>query len=493
MPPREVAVDEQLRWMDATEQADLVRSGQISAGELLAEARERIGVINPALNAVIVELDPAHDGLPAPASNTPPDKGGTDHYPFPGVPFLVKDLALEIAGTPFSEGSRWLAGNISRTDQELARRFQRAGLAIVGKTNTCEFGLSPHCEPILHGPTRNPWDLALSTSGSSGGSAAAVAAGLVPMAHGNDLGGSLRYPAAWCGLFGLKPTRGRVPLGPEYGDIAGGLAAEFALTRTVRDAAALLDAVAGPAPGDPYCAPPQQRPYTAEILTAPGRLRIAATPVPNRGQAVHPDYQRTFDATVNLLVSLGHHVEEAHPEPLDRAGHRALRAVYGAAASWIEGYWTNRQGRGPQPGEIEPYTEVLFERGLKVSAADYLQGVEELQRFSRRIAGFFENYDLWLTPTVGWPPLPLGTLTATLVDPLRGEREAGRFLMFDGEYANITGNPAMSIPSGTDSAGLPVGMSFLAAFGAEATLFRLAAQLERANPWAARRPTNTMP
>ncbi|MET3932781.1 amidase [Arthrobacter sp. OAP107] len=493
--PGEVAVDEQLRWMDATEQADLVRSGQVSAAELLAEARDRIRVLNPHLNAVIAELDAARAGNPdaAPAGNPLPDGAGSDDIPFPGVPFVVKDLALEIAGTPFCEGSRWLAGNVSGHDQELARRFRRAGLAIVGKTNTCEFGLSPHCEPLLHGATHNPWDLALSTSGSSGGSAAAVAAGVVPMAHGNDLGGSLRYPAAWCGLFGLKPTRGRVPLGPEYGDVVGGLAAEFALTRTVRDAAALLDAVAGPAPGDPYCAPPQLRSYVAETVTAPGRLRVAATAVPNGGQKVHPDYQRTFDATVDLLGSLGHDVEEAHPEPLDRAGHRAIRAVYGAAAAWIEGYWTRRQGRGPEPGELEPYTEVLFERGRKVSAADYLQGVEELQRFSRRVAGFFEDYDLWLTPTVGWPPLPLGTLTATAEDPLRGEREAGRFLMFDGEYANITGNPAMSVPLGTDSAGLPVGMSFLAGFGAEATLFRLAAQLEQARPWAGQRPSVAVP
>lgn len=300
--------------MDATEQADLVRSGQVSAAELLAEARDRIRTLNPAVNAVIAELDGSSgesgsgeggfQGASSPAGGPgkETDPGGG---PFPGVPFLVKDLALESAGTPFSEGSRWLAGNISRHDQELTRRFRQAGLAIIGKTNTCEFGLSPHCEPLLHGATRNPWDLSLSTSGSSGGSAAAVAAGIVPMAHGNDLGGSLRYPAAWCGLFGLKPTRGRVPLGPEYGDVVGGLAAEFALTRTVRDAAALLDAVAGPAPGDPYWAPPQLRPYVAETVTPPGRLRIAATATPNSGQAVHPDYLRAFDAAVELLGSLG--------------------------------------------------------------------------------------------------------------------------------------------------------------------------------------------
>lgn len=498
-------MDEELRWMDATEQADLVRSGQVSAAELLSEARERVSRLNPALNAVIVELDPGSGGLDDAGPGGPGDGGPDDtgpggpgdggHHdsapaaPFAGVPFLVKDLALEIAGTPFSEGSRWLAGNVSGHDQELARRFRRAGLAVMGKTNTSEFGLSPHCEPALHGATRNPWNLALSTSGSSGASAAAVAAGIVPMAHGNDLGGSLRYPAAWCGVFGLKPSRGRVPLGPEYGDVVGGLAAEHALTRTVRDSAALLDAVAGPAPGDPYWAPPQERPYLAEVRTPPGRLRIAATATPHGGQSAHPDYLRAFEETVELLESLGHTVEEGQPEPLGRAGHRAMRAVYGGAAAWIEAYWTRRLGRGPQPGELEPYTEVLFERGRKVTAGEYLQGMEELQRFTRRVAAFFEDFDLWLTPTVGWPPLPLGTLTATAEDPLRGERQAGRFLMFNGEHANVTGNPAMSVPLATDSAGLPVGFSFLAAYGGEATLFRLAGQLEQARPWAGRRPS----
>ncbi|WP_427018823.1 amidase [Pseudarthrobacter sp. P1] len=468
-------MDEELRCMDAVGQADLVRQGLVSPRELLDAARERIGAIDPILHCIVGHLD-----VPA----MEPDAGS----PFPGVPFLVKDLALEIAGTPFSEGSRWLQGNISGHDQELVRRYRRAGLAILGKTNTPEFGLSPHCEPALHGPTRNPWDLGRSTSGSSGGSAAAVAAGMVPMAHGNDLGGSLRYPAAWCGVFGLKPTRGRVPMGPEYGDVASGFAVEHALTRSVRDSAALLDATAGPSPGDPYWAPQQQRPFLLEVAAPPGRLRIAATAAPNAGQAVHPDYVRVFEETVELLAELGHEVKEAHPEPLDRSGHHAIKAVYAGAAAWIEAYWTRRIGRPPNPGEVEPYTAAVFGRPRAVTAGQYLAGLEELQRFSRQTAGFFGDFDLWLTPTVGWPPLPLGTLSGTGEEPLRGEREAGRFLMFNGEYANITGNPAMSVPVGVDSAGLPVGMHFLGRFGEEAVLFRLAGQLERARPWAGRRP-----
>lgn len=468
-------MDEELRWTDAVGQAELVRSGAVSPDELLDAGRDRIREIDPVLHCIVAHLEPG-------AADPAPDA------PFPGIPFLVKDLSLEIAGTPFTEGSRWLKDNVSSQDQELVLRYRRAGLAILGKTNTPEFGLSPHCEPALHGATRNPWNLGLSTSGSSGGSAAAVAAGMVPMAHGNDLGGSLRYPAAWCGVFGFKPTRGRVPMGPEYGDVAGGFAVEHALTRSVRDSAALLDATAGQSLGDPYWAPPQARPFLIEAGTVPGMLRIAATATPNSGQQVHPDYMRVFEETVELLAGLGHTVTEAHPEGLGRAGHRAVRAVYGGAIAWIEAYWTQRMGRPPEPGEIEPFTAADFERSRAVTGGQYLLGMEELQRFSRRLAGFFEEFDVWMTPTVGWPPLPLGALRGTEGEPLRGEREAGRFLMFDGEYANISGNPAMSVPVGVDSTGLPVGMSFLGRFGDEATLFRLAGQLEKAAPWADRKP-----
>ncbi|MGO4650655.1 amidase [Arthrobacter sp. 2RAF22] len=468
-------MDEELRWTDAVGQAELVQSGAISPGELLDAGRDRIREIDPVLHCIVAHLEPGAEG-PAPGA------------PFPRVPFLVKDLSLEIAGAPFNEGSRWLKDNVSSQDQELARRYRQAGLAILGKTNTPEFGLSPHCEPALHGATRNPWDLGLSTSGSSGGSAAAVASGMVPMAHGNDLGGSLRYPAAWCGVFGFKPTRGRVPMGPEYGDVAGGFAVEHALTRSVRDSAALLDATAGQSPGDPYWAPPRARPFLLEAGTAPGKLRIAATATPNSGQQVHPDYLGVFEETVELLAGLGHSVTEAHPEGLGRAGHRAVRAVYGGAIAWIEAYWTQRMGRPPEAGEIEPFTAADVERSRALTGGQYLLGMGELQRFSRRLAGFFEEFDVWMTPTVGWPPLPLGTLNGTEEEPLRGEREAGRFLMFDGEYANISGNPAMSVPLGVDSAGLPVGMSFLGRFGDEATLFRLAGQLEKAAPWADRKP-----
>src|SRR5690349_10260981 len=236
----------ELATLDATAQAALVSAGEVSASELVAAAIERIEAVDPSVNAVVTPtFDRALDAV----------EGGLPTGPFAGVPYLLKDLATEMAGVRFTEGSRFLTDNVSTFDQELVTRLNKAGLVILGKTNTPEFGLAPSCEPALFGPTRNPWDVGLSTSGSSGGSAAAVAAGMVPFAHGNDLGGSLRYPASACGVFALKPTRARNPLGPEYGDVAAGAASEHALTRSVRDSAALLDATAGPAPGDPYWAP----------------------------------------------------------------------------------------------------------------------------------------------------------------------------------------------------------------------------------------------
>lgn len=478
-------MDEQLRWLDGLAQAALVRTRAASPAELEAECRERVRGFGPPLGALVWEAGPggaladvpggAHDGVP----QTSPSGA-----PFAGVPFLVKDLALEIEGTPFSEGSRWAEGTVSTHTQELAFRHSRAGLVTVGKTATCEFGLAPHCEPAAHGPVRNPWDLTRSTSGSSGGSAAAVAAGIVPMAHGNDLGGSLRYPAAWCGVFGFKPSRGLVPMGPAYGDIVGGFAVEHALTRSVRDSAALLDAVAGPQPGDPYAAAGEPGGCLAALADGPGRLRIAATATPRGGQDVDPAWAGALEDTVGLLARLGHTVTEGAPAALGRDGHRAMAAVYRGAADWIRVHWTRRTGREPGEGDIEPYTRALFERGRRLGAGEYLAGVEELQRFSRRTAGFFSDVDVWLTPAMGGPPVPLGTLTGTEDEPLRGEKAAGGFLMFDAEYANITGGPAMSVPAGLDAHGLPVAVALLGRPGDDARLMALAAQLEAARPWA---------
>jgi amidase len=465
--------------LDATDQATLVRRDEVTAAELVAAAIDRIERLNPALNAVIT---PAFERALDQA------RSGSLDGPFSGVPYLLKDLAVEDAGVRFTEGSRFLAGHVSTRDQELAVRLRRAGLIILGKTNTCEFGMTPTVEPLLHGPTRNPWDLTRTPGGSSGGSAAAVAVGMVPFAHGNDLGGSIRYPASCCGLFGFKPTRGRNPLGPEYGDVVSGMAVEHALTRSVRDSAALLDATAGNDLGDPYPAPPApEGGFAAAAARDPGRLRVAYWSTPTGGHPLHPDCRVALDDAVRLCENLGHDVEEVDLPIDDRTG-RAIGTAYGAAITWILNYWIRELGREPGPDELEPYTRALWDNGRAVSGGDYLMAMMDLQRFARTVAAFFTRYDVWLTPTLAQPPLPLGLITSTVDDPWRAGRNGAPFVAFPGVLANITGNPAMSVPLHWSDHGLPIGVHVLGRFGADDQLFSLAGQLERARPWADRWP-----
>jgi amidase len=404
------------------------------------------------------------------------------------VPYLLKDLACEMEGVRFTEGSRFLADNVSPFDQELVVRLRKAGLVILGKTNTPEFGMAPACEPVLFGPTRNPWDTERSTSGSSGGSAAAVASGMVPFAHGNDLGGSLRYPASACGLFALKPTRARNPLGPEYGDVAGGAAVEHALTRTVRDSAALLDATSGPAPGDPYWAPPPARPFAEEVGADPGRLRIAYTARTPDGDLGHPDCVAAAEHAARLCASLGHEVVEADWPGFTPDTGAVIGTMINAATAWILRYWIRRLGREPGADEIEPLTRALWKAGQKVTAAEWLLAIEDIQRFSRVIADFFTTVDVLLTPTMSTPPPPIGTMHSTPEDPWRSLEISGQTVRYAGVVANLTGNPAISMPLWWNDGGLPIGAHFLGRFGDEATLIRLAAQLETAQPWADRLP-----
>jgi amidase len=358
----------------------------------------------------------------------------------------------------------------------------------LGKTNTPEFGMAPACEPRLFGATRNPWHTDFSTSGSSGGSAAAVAAGLVPVAHGNDLGGSIRYPASACGLFGLKPTRARNPIGPQYGDVASGGACEHVLTRSVRDSAAILDATSGAAAGDPYWAPPPARPFLQEVGANPGRLRIAFSPITPEGPPGHPDCLAALDDTVALLESLGHDVSEVGFCGITPEVGDAIGTWMSSAAAWILAYWVKHLGREPEADELEPGTRIICEAGRNVTAAQYLLAVEELQRFTRRVAAFFADYDLWLTPTMSSPPLPIGAMAPTDDDPMAAFAASGATVRYAGVIANITGNPAMSVPLCWNEDNLPIGSHFLAPFGDEATLFRLAGQLEAARPWADRWP-----
>jgi amidase len=468
----------ELADVDLVGHAELVRRAEITAAEVAEAAIARIEALNPALNAVVT---PMYERALRAA-------GDATGSALAGSPFLLKDLIVEVEGVRFTEGSRFLRDNVSRYTSELVRRLEQAGVVILGKTSTPEFGMAPTCEAQLFGPTRNPWDLTRSTSGSSGGSAAAVASRMVPAAHGNDLGGSIRYPASACGVFGLKPTRARNPLGPEYGDAVSGGGVEHALTRTVRDSAALLDATSGPMAGDPYPAPPVDRPFLDEVGADPGRLRIAFTSTTADGIPGHPDCVAALDDAVGLCGSLGHEMREVPFPTIPPAAGEAIGTMFMAATAWIIEYWTVRLGREPGPDELEPLTRAYYDRGRHVTAGAYLAAIEELQRMSRSIAAELEGYDALLTPTMSSPPLPIGEMTSTPEEPLRALERSGPTIAYAGVLANITGNPAMSVPLHWSDDGLPIGVHFLGRFGGEATLFRLASQLEAARPWADREP-----
>ncbi len=469
---------EEITFLDATAQADLVRRKQIKPIELVEATIERIELLNPTLNAVIT---PMFDTARETATRQIPNG------PFTGVPFLLKDLCAEYAGVRFTEGSAFLNDFVPTKDSELVVRFKKAGLIILGKTNTCEFGFLPTTEPHLFGPTRNPWDTSRTPAGSSGGSAVAVSVGIVPMAHGNDGGGSIRMPASCCGIFGLKPTRGRNPLGPIFGDLLSGLVAEHALTRSVRDSAALLDFTSGPDLGDPYVAPPALQPYIEEVGADPGRLRIAFTTKSPTDSAVHIDCVQAVHDAAKLCSDLGHKVKETELI-LDKTKYiEPLEILWYGAAAWILKHWERRTGKKPTRDQFEPLTWALMESGNQYSAGDYLLALEGLQKFSREIAQFFVDYDVWLTPTLAEPPVPLGTFDSTPEEPLKGWIRSGDFMPFT-PICNITGQPAMSVPLFWNAEGLPIGVHFIGRFGDEATLFRLAAQLEEVRPWVNRRP-----
>jgi amidase len=467
-----------LAFLDATALADLVRRKEVKTIELVDASIDRIERLNPTLNAVVT---PMYD-LARKAALSPLSEG-----PFAGVPFLLKDLLAEYGGAALIESSALLRDHVSEQDSELVSRFKRAGLIVVGKTNTPEFGILPTTEPRLFGPSRNPWDTTRTTGGSSGGSAAAVAAGLVPMAHGNDGGGSIRIPASCCGLFGLKPTRGRNPLGPHYGDMYSGLVAEHAITRSVRDSAALLDATSGPDLGDPYWAPPPARPFLQEVGAGPGRLRVALTTQAATDVAVHPDCVAAAHDAAALCAELGHEVTEVTPAIDGQVVTQAFMTLWSAGCAWTVDDWARRTGRTPTPDLFEPLTWALQEMGRQHSASAYLLALQDLQKVTRQVARFFLDYDVWLTPTLGEPPVPLGTFDSPPETPLQGLFRAAAFVPFT-PICNITGQPAMSVPLYWNADGLPVGSHFVGRFGDEAALFRLAAQLEQARPWASRRP-----
>ena len=463
---------------DAMGLAELVKRQEVTPLEMVEAAISQMELLNPSLNAIITPmfdraLDQARGKLPA--------------GPFTGVPYLLKDLGAFCAGVRLTLGSAFLQNFIPDHDTELVLRLKRAGLIIMGKTNTPEFGLLPTTEPLLFGPCRNPWDKTKTTGGSSGGSAAAVAAGMVPMAHANDGGGSIRIPASCCGLFGLKPTRARNPLGPDMGDMYSGLIVEHAVTRSVRDCAALLDATAGPDLGDPYWAPPPARPFLEEVGTSPGRLKIAFATKPFTEVKIHEDCIKAVKDAAVLCQSLGHEVEEASPLVNGTLLTQAFMTLFSGGLAWSIDGLSLATGQKPSPEFFEPLTWASYEMGQKHTASSYLNSLNLLQRISRQVAQFFTKYDLWLTPTLAQPPVELGFFASPPEDPLLGFRRAAEFIPFT-PLANATGQPAMSVPLYWNEEGLPIGVHFLGRFGDEATLFRLAAQLEAARPWFNRRP-----
>jgi amidase len=454
--------------LDATAQAALVRRGKVSPLELVDAAIARIEAVNGTLNAVVTPTFELAREMAARA---------TTEGLFAGVPFLLKDFGTEWAGVRFTEGSRFAGEYVSPFDQELAIRYRRAGLVLCGKTNTAEFGLQSTTEPSRFGPTLNPWSLTHSPGGSSGGSAAAVAAGMVPMAHGNDGGGSIRQPAAWCGLFGLKPTRGRVPLGPRYGDVLAGLVAEHVLTRTVRDSAAALDATSGPEPGDPFVLPAPARKYADDAEHDPPSLRIAVTEKSFNGVDVDAACVATMHEAATLCAALGHHVVEAAPDIDVATFDQHFLGLWAAFADWVRIDWEERTGRTVEIDDFDDASWVMAERGRSQRAGQHLKNVQEIQRTARIVGRFFADVDVLLTPIAAVPSLPVGSFHG------RGSLTAARNCLAFTMLANATGQPAMSVPMSPSANGLPRGAHFIGRFADETTLIRLAGQLERAKPW----------
>lgn len=474
-----------LASMDATAQAELVRDGDATPAELVETAIQRVEALNPQLNAVIHEL---FDEARAAAAGELPDG------PFKGVPFMLKDLGAAFAGHPLHLGMRALkeADFRAPVDTTLATRFRDAGFVTIGKTNTPELGILPTTEPKAYGPSRNPWDTERSTGGSSGGSGAAVASGMVPVAHANDGGGSIRIPASNNGLVGLKTTRQRTSEGPLVGDVMSGLTVELVVSKSVRDTAAILDAVHGPAPGDPYVAPPPLRPYVEE-LGDETTMRIGIQEQPAvEGLESHPECLAAVRSAAKLLESLGHTLVDE--SPLDAQMAQALSLEDTFMTRWAAGQAQTLDqigmliGRQLTAEDVEPLTWTLAEIGRDRSSARYLLDVGLHQMVARQIAAWHESgFDLLLTPTMAEPPVPLGTHDDSGDDPLAAFTRALPQGAFTAIF-NVTGQPAISVPLHWTEGGLPVGVQLVAPFGREDLLLRVAAQLERAQPWADRRP-----
>jgi amidase len=469
--------DSNLMFRPATELAQMVRTGEISARELVETSLERIEELNPGLNA-FVEVD-AERAL-ATADGIAP----RDERPFAGVPVAIKNNR-PVQGLRLTYGCSLMSDYVCDYDHNITRRLKDAGFVIVGTTTLPEYGILPTSEARLFGPTRNPWDRERTPGGSSGGAAAAVTAGMVPVAHGNDGGGSVRIPAACCGLVGLKPTRGRISPAPELGDSSLGI--DGMLTRTVADTAAILDVLAGYESGDATWAPPPSEPFAASAARAPGRLRIAATTLPPIPDAVvDPICRRAVDDAAELLRSLGHEVEEVTPPWQIEGLSELFGAVFSVHISLSIAYSGMVAGREPTAGDMEPMSWAIYSMVKKLGAVESMAAVVQLQSHTRRLVNFLEPYDALLTPALAERPLPLGTLDTAAEEPLSTFTRSGLFTPFTPVF-NASGQPGISVPLYHGEDGLPLGVQLVGRPAGEGGLLALAAQLEEAQPWAERR------
>jgi amidase len=458
--------------------ADLAARGEVSPAELVEAAIERIERHNGALNAVVHK---AYGEARAAARSELPAG------PFRGVPFLIKDLGVTVAGWPQTRGSRFTRDMADAEDSGLVRRYRATGAVFVGKTNTPEYGITGTTESARLGPCRNPWNTGHIAGGSSGGSASAVAAGMVPLAHASDGLGSIRIPAACCGLVGLKVTRDRNPDLPDAGDYAFGLVVNHVVSRTVRDSAAMLDVTGRPEPASPYPAPPKERPYAEEVGRSPGALRIAWSGETPAGRPIDPQVESALHDTVDLLRRLGHRVEERGLGIDQRALYRAMGPVNGANFAAAMRRLIERLGREPEDGELEPLTWAALKAGRRVTGEEALQGLQAVRRITRQMLGLFETVDVFLTPVMGTPPPPIGYVDPVGLAPREVNRRQGEVFPYTPPF-NASGQPSMSLPLAWSGSGLPIGMMFTARYADEATLFRLAGQLEKEAPWKDRRP-----
>jgi len=457
--------------MDAIATAAAIRQGDLSIREVIEGAIARIEKHNPVLNAVIARrFDEALAEM---------DRGLPDG-PLRGVPILIKDLGMQVSGLPATRGSRLWADCVGTVDSELVARYRRAGMVVLGTTNTPEFGLSCTTEPVLHGPTRNPWRTTHSSGGSSGGSAAAVSAGLVPVAHGSDGGGSLRIPASMCGLFGLKPTRGRVTTAPEPVDLAAPLSVHHAVTRTVRDSAALLDLAAVPLPGDALAAPSQGRTFTEQMTAEPGRLRIGLATRRADGGDTSPQVTGAARSVAELCERMGHQVDEVELDydPVQALG--AMSVLMGVNLLSSVEQRLAQLGRELRDGDLEPFTMAILEHNKAMTGTAVYDAMREAQSTGWRFGRMFTTYDVLLTPTLPLPAPELGVIDTTRPEAMY--TVAGDYSSLT-SFVNVTGQPAMSVPFGLDSDGLPIGVQFIADMGREGLLLSLAARIEEAAPW----------